>query len=204
MNGCRSRASHPDRRRLTGLAGLTLAALLVAGCGGVAPAARAQDALKAGMNAQAAQDLDGAARDYREALHAQPRNVYAYYNLALVFEEQSDPSRAEYYYRIALGLDPDFVPALMNLARLQAELGQTEDALGLTLRVSKIYPDYAPPLMRQAALYEALGRTEDAAGARAAALAIDAAITEEAANAKYGPADTGSIVMQAEEQLATK
>lgn len=184
-----------ERETLTRVLATVAIAVTIAGCGGVEPAARAASALKAGMNAHAADDLDGAARGYREVLHVEPRNVYAYYNLALVFEEQGDPSRAEYYYRIALGLDPAYVGALMNLAHLQAEVGQTDDAIAINERVATLFPTWAPPFMRLAGLYEAAGRTDDAAGARTKALELDSTITEETANLGFGPADTGSAAM---------
>jgi predicted CXXCH cytochrome family protein len=49
-------------------------------------------------------------------------------NLAVVHQNEGDPTRAEAEYRAALRLDPDFTPARLNLSRLLNERGRNADA----------------------------------------------------------------------------
>jgi Tfp pilus assembly protein PilF len=83
------------------------------------PAQVATNDVNAGLSAQAAGNLSTAATDYKNAIALDPHNKFAYYDLGLVDQLQSQPVTAEQNYRAAIQIDPNFVPALFNLAILR-------------------------------------------------------------------------------------
>jgi tetratricopeptide (TPR) repeat protein len=109
----------------------------IAGCSGSDPAhkasasvvpnaKKASTALDAGLKAHAAGDLTGAVADYNKTLKYDATNKFAFYNLALSDEGNSNYGLAEAKYRSALKTDPAYEPALFNLAILRTSSDATE------------------------------------------------------------------------------
>lgn len=93
----------------------------------VAPDAdKAAAALDEGLKAHAAGDLTEASDKYLETLQYDPKNKFAFYNLALIDEAQGNYGLAEEKYRSALKTDPAYEPALFNLAILRTNTDPQE------------------------------------------------------------------------------
>ena len=115
-------------RLISALAITSVIALGVTACSGdddpssnssVAPdAKKASAAVETGLKAHSAGDIAAATDAYNEALKYDPTNKFAFYNLALIDESQSNYGLAEEKYRAALKTDPAYHPALFNLAIL--------------------------------------------------------------------------------------
>ncbi|WP_437688793.1 multiheme c-type cytochrome [Sorangium sp. So ce176] len=99
---------------------------------------------------RAAQDLDGALREYiaTQTLHAD--RAEAQNNLGLVFSRTGKPRDAEQAYLAALRIEPGYVPTYVNLADLYRELGRDADGVALLRRGITRLPE-------QAELLHALG-----------------------------------------------
>ena len=140
-------ASRAQRLRLLpSLAVVVAAAAALSACGadaraGTAPPAagqaaavidakKAQQELDAGLEAHAAGDLETAAAKYWRTLRFDPRNKFAYYNLALIDQSHGNFGLAEEKYRQALKTDPTYQPALFNLAILRTSV-DPQEAIGL-------------------------------------------------------------------------
>ena len=82
--------------------------------------------MNAGLSAQAAGNLSGAATDYKNAIAQDPHNKFAYYDLGLVDQLQGQAAAAEQNYRTTIQIDPNFVPALFNLAIIRTTPSPTE------------------------------------------------------------------------------
>lgn len=121
----------PSRTRsfLRALALTSVLALGVTSCSGgssgagSSPAAsdakQAQKALNAGLKEHSAGDLTAATADYKKTLKYDPRNKFAFYNLALIDAAAGNYGLAEEKYRAALKTDSAYEPALFNLAILR-------------------------------------------------------------------------------------
>ncbi|WP_437336045.1 multiheme c-type cytochrome [Sorangium sp. So ce394] len=98
----------------------------------------------------AAQQLDGALREYiaTQTLHAD--RAEAQNNLGLVFSRTGKPRDAEQAYLAALRIEPGYVPTYVNLADLYRELGRDADGVALLRRGVARLPE-------QAELLHALG-----------------------------------------------
>jgi tetratricopeptide (TPR) repeat protein len=82
-------------------------------------AKKAATALDAGLKAHSKGDLTTAAADYKKTLSYDPKNKFAFYNLALIDAASGNYGLAEQKYRSALNTDPAYEPALFNLAILR-------------------------------------------------------------------------------------
>jgi Tfp pilus assembly protein PilF len=94
-------------------------------------------------------DSAAAIADFREALHRDPQNIRALYQLALEIERQGGPdSEAEFQRLIQQILDarPNNVPALLELSRIAAKRGDTvtlRNAVNRIAAQSASWPDMA-------------------------------------------------------------
>ncbi|WP_441290796.1 multiheme c-type cytochrome [Sorangium sp. KYC3313] len=92
---------------------------------------------------RAAQELDGALREYivTQTLHAD--RAEAQNNLGLVFTRTGKPRDAEHAYLAALRIEPGYVPTYVNLADLYRELGRDADGVALLRRGITRLPEQA-------------------------------------------------------------
>ncbi|XXX78925.1 multiheme c-type cytochrome [Sorangium sp. So ce134] len=92
---------------------------------------------------RAAQNLDGALREYiaTQTLHAD--RAEAQNNLGLVFARTGKPRDAEQAYLAALRIEPGYVPTYVNLADLYRELGRDADGIALLRRGIARLPEQA-------------------------------------------------------------
>ncbi|WP_433931612.1 multiheme c-type cytochrome [Sorangium cellulosum] len=129
------------------------------------------------LSERAAQDLDGALREYiaTQTLHAD--RAEAQNNLGLVFARTGKPRDAEQAYLAALRVEPGYVPTYVNLADLYRELGRDADGVALLRRGITRLPDQAELLHALGLALVRQGRREKALEPlkRAAELAPDQA-----------------------------
>ena len=148
MNAC----TYTARRHARLLGSAVIPALLLLGvtaCSGsdspnsdatsTAPdAKKALTALNAGLAAQTDGDMTTAADEYNTTLDYDPTNKYAFYNLALIDESNSNYGLAEENYRSAIETDAAYEPALFNLAILRTSADPKE---AITLYQSAVKAD---------------------------------------------------------------
>lgn len=129
--------------------------------------------LESGLGAHSAGDLAVAEKDYRSAIAADPQNKLAYYNLALIFQEQGKAADAEDNYRKSLFVDNNYAPALFNLAILRAEAGAQSEAVDLYRRAIAADPQSASAHFNLGLLLIKTGNDEEGNAEVKAAIAID-------------------------------
>ena len=154
----------PLRRLLCTLA-LVVAVVLTAGaCSGDGAtsnspeenAKAASTALDAGLKAHAAGDLTTATTEYLNVQKYDPRNKFAFYNLALIDESNSNYGLATTKYRSAIETDAVYEPALFNLAILRTAADPAE-AIALYKRAVKANPKDAAAMLNLGLLLRANG-----------------------------------------------
>ncbi len=100
-------------------------------------------AFEEGKALQAAGDLDGAERRYRDAVAADPGDFRALNNLASVHEARGEADAAEEAYRRAHAAAPDSAVIAFNLGRLLHLAGRTAEAEPLYRRAITLDPALA-------------------------------------------------------------
>jgi tetratricopeptide (TPR) repeat protein len=86
--------------------------------------------------------LDRAAKQYTDAITAQPKFASAYVLLGMIYDAQKKYDQATAQYEKALQIDPKLGPAANNLAWNYAEYGGNLDvALSLAQQAKEQYPD---------------------------------------------------------------
>ena len=142
----------------------------LAGCGDDSPDVKADEALKRGLAAQVAGDVDGALEEYEKTLKADPDNKYAIYNIGLIRQNQGNAAEAEQNYRRVLEIDPNFSAAIFNLAILRNNAGKPQEAIELYRRVIAINPKDANAHLNLGFALKSVG--QNAAGDREFAEAV--------------------------------
>lgn len=159
--------------RQRGYAAALVLLVALAGCGDDKPEVKADEALKRGLAAQVAGDVDEALDEYEKTLKADPDNTFALYNVGLIRQNQGNAADAERNYRRVLEIDPNFSSAIFNLAILRNNAGAPQEAIALYRRVLAINPKDANAHLNLGFALKAIGQA--AAGDRelAAAVALD-------------------------------
>jgi Tfp pilus assembly protein PilF len=106
----------------------------------------ASAALDAGLKAHAAGDLAAATTDYTTVQKYDPTNKFAFYNLALIDEANSNYGLATTKYRSAIETDAVYEPALFNLAILRTSQ-DPQEAIKLYKRAVEANPKDAAALL---------------------------------------------------------
>jgi Tfp pilus assembly protein PilF len=148
-------------------------------------AKRASKSLNAGLKAHAAGDLTTAAADYKKTLRYDPRNKFAYYNLALIDQARGNYGLAEQKYRAALRTDPRYEPALFNLAILRTARAPKE-AVKLYKRAVAAKPKDASAWLNLGLLQRAAGKQAEGDHSVARALALNPRLKDPAKPASVG------------------
>ena len=154
----------PLRRLIWTLALVVALALGVGGCSGDKAnsnspeenAKAASAALDLGLKAHAAGDLATATTEYLNVQKYDPRNKFAFYNLALIDESNSNYGLATTKYRSAIETDAVYEPALFNLAILRTAADPAE-AIALYKRAVKANPKDAAAMLNLGLLLRANG-----------------------------------------------
>jgi tetratricopeptide (TPR) repeat protein len=126
----------------------------------VPDAKKAKTSLDAGLKAHSEGDLTGAAASYEETLTYDPKNKFAFYNLALIDEAAGNYGLAEEKYRAALKTDPAYEPALFNLAILRTSR-DPQEAIKLYKAAVASNPKDASAWLNLGLLLRAAGRQQE-------------------------------------------
>lgn len=98
--------------------------------------------------------------DYLEIIKINPVNYYAYYDLALIYQETNHPDAATVDYEKALLIDPTYQPALYNLATLESTSSPTS-AIDLYTQLQALQPKNADAVaFNLGLLYLKVGNTK--------------------------------------------
>ncbi len=93
----------------------------------------------------------GAAVDsLQDALHDDPSNAVAHYQLGLAFDQQHDDDRAEAEWRKAINLKPDMIEAQRALAQVELSRGDTEGLLQTAQQLISAQPPVADGFLMRA------------------------------------------------------
>ena len=151
------------RQRIRFGAALPVILALAAACGGGGTPAKladpAADALARGINAQDANKIDEATKDYFEVLFNDPKNKFAFYNLGQIARNQNKLAQAEGYYRSALESDPNFGPALFGLGAVRQALNALDEAISLYRKDIAVEPNNAAAHYNLGILLRIQGKT---------------------------------------------
>jgi tetratricopeptide (TPR) repeat protein len=93
-------------------------------------------------------DASGAAKQFGLVVKQQPQNVSAFYQLALLAEDQRNWKLAAQNYEQVLALVPTHRSALYRCGQAYHEARQFKKAEPLYLKAIALYPDYAEPYNR--------------------------------------------------------
>jgi tetratricopeptide (TPR) repeat protein len=138
--------------RFSGLAYLLTVALLAGGAGGCGGAqARAARHLQKGREYLAAQNLEKARVEFRNALQLAPKDPQARLAMGLVDEKLGNPREAAQFYQGVIDVSPDDPEAHAHLGKLYLFSGDSKRALELVEPVLKTHPDDAGLLTVRAA-----------------------------------------------------
>ena len=108
-------------------------------------------------------DLEGAIRQYREALRAHPDFVDARYGLGNALAMRGDLDAAAQEYRQVLEVQPNFVQAHNNLGRVLAAQGRLDEAIDHFREALKIQPEFAQAHQSLALALAEKGKKDEAA-----------------------------------------
>jgi len=151
------------RPRTVGAAFLALAgAAALSACGGPSATATASQNLSAGIAAQRAGNYGTATTDYSKVLNAEPKNVYALYDLGDVEQFQHQDAAAATHYQEALAVNPKFENALYNLAIIDSK-SKPQQAKVLYLEIVALYPRDAVARLNLGRVLLTLGEKKAAA-----------------------------------------
>jgi len=120
----------------------------------------------------ACKDADGALADYNRAIELEPKQAFAYGNLAFVYMSKGEYDRALAEYTHALELDPRFANAYNGRAQLYNKKGMLTEGLADAEQALSLDPK-SPLAHASAHILEALGRRNEAIGEYKKALALE-------------------------------
>ena len=152
------------RRALGAVALVAAGAAALTACGGPSAAQSANQQLAAGIAAQRAGNFGMATTYYSKVLSAEPKNVYALYDLGDVEQFQHQNAAAATHYQQALAINPKFENALYNLAIIDSKSNPAE-AKVLYLQVISLSPKDAVARLNLGRVLLLLGE-KDAANAQ--------------------------------------
>ncbi len=144
-----------------------------------ADAKKASSAVQSGLAAHSDGNLDKAAAQYDKAFTYDPKNKFAFYNLALIDEADENYGLAQTKYRAALKTDPKYGPALFNLAILRTK-DDPKEAISLYKAAVAADPKDAAALLNLGLLQRA--NNEQASGNKNVlrAIALDSKLKDPA------------------------
>lgn len=166
-----------------------LVLVVLGGCGKPSSATRANDALAAGLKAQAAGNAGIATDQYNKVLSIDPKNKFAIYDLGLLDQLAGRTAQAEARYRAALAIDPNFVRALFNLAIIRTSVAPQE-AEALYQQAVAVQPTYAAAYLNLGLLRKSQGKTQQGDADLAKAVSLDPSLAASAGIKGGTPATT--------------
>ena len=146
-----------------------------AGKGGAASTTSASQIsalLKTGITQAGNKDWSAAEATFRSILTAQPGNVYANYDLGVIYQTIGNTDEAIAYYNEALAANATYTPAMYNEAIL-LEATQPLQAIAVYQKIVGLDPKAATAYLRMSLLQAAQGDTSAADANYAKALKLE-------------------------------
>jgi tetratricopeptide (TPR) repeat protein len=146
--------------------------LAVVGCSKSSPPT-ASSLLAEGIKAQLAGDMSTAASKFNAVIKIDPKNKVAYYDLALIQQNQDNTTAADANYRSAIAIDANYAPALYNLGIIRSNAGAQAEAVDLYTRSTVADPKSAPAFLNLGLLLDTLGQVAAGKAALKTAVQLD-------------------------------
>ena len=142
---------------------LLAGALMIAGCSGSSKQSTsvADRLVNQGLQAQQQGNSTVAIQDYQAAIQANPLDVYAYYDLGVVYQQRNDLADAASSYQKALLINPSYKSALFNLAVLDTP-SSPATALALYEQLNGIDQNDPNVLLNMGLLLRQMGNSAEA------------------------------------------
>ncbi len=170
---------------------LLAGALIIVGCSSSKkPATSAADRLvNQGLQAQQQGNSALAIQDYQAAIKANPLDMYAYYDLGVVYQQRNDVANAAAAYQKALLINPNYKSALFNLAVLNTP-SSPGTALALYEQLNATDPNDPNVLLNLGLLLRQMGNSAQADSDLAQAVQLNPALASRIPQAAPAPATT--------------
>jgi tetratricopeptide (TPR) repeat protein len=133
--------------------------------------------MKSGVTQANQKNWTGATATFQEVLAAEPSNVYANYNLGVIYQTEGNSNEAIDYYNRALAADATYTPAMYNEAIL-LETTQPAQAIAVYQKIVSIDPKAATAYLRMALVQSAQGDAGAAKADDAKAVSLDPALSK--------------------------
>jgi len=137
-------------------------------------AATAAEHCRQGMKLYGQGKLDGAAKEFREALRLDPRSDEAHTGLGVVLYAQGKVSEASAQWRQAVRLNPRNASAQVNLGSALVDLNRAEEAISVLKRALGLSPQSVGAHYNMGRALVKLRRTAEATKEYEAALRLNA------------------------------
>lgn len=123
---------------------------------------RALSNIESGVRRAAGGDLDGALREFEDAIQADSQAFSAYYNIGVIRERQGQEREAREAYQRALQIQPDYERAIDALARMDVRAGNLNAAISFVEQRARTYNGNLPIMITYADLLVMAERYRDA------------------------------------------
>ena len=126
----------------------------------------------AGASNAGLMQFEAAIESYKNALRIMPNYADAYYNMAIILNDNKDPEAAIESYKQAIKIKPDFAEPYINMGIILKDKGDPEAAINCFKQAIKIKPDFAEAQYNLGNIYHNVGQINNAIEFYSKAIAI--------------------------------
>ena len=126
----------------------------------------------AGASNAGLMQFEAAIESYKNALRIMPNYADAYYNMAIILNDNKDPEAAIESYKQAIKIKPDFAEPYINMGIILKDKGDPEAAINCFKQAIKIKPDFAEAQYNLGTIYHNVGQLNNAIEFYSKAIAI--------------------------------
>ena len=126
----------------------------------------------AGASNAGLMQFEAAIESYKNALRIMPNYADAYYNMAIILNDNKDPEAAIESYKQAIKIKPDFAEPYINMGIILKDKGDPEAAINCFKQAIKIKPDFAEAQYNLGTIYQNVGQLNNAREFYSKAIAI--------------------------------
>jgi lipoprotein NlpI len=134
---------------------------------------RATSNISSGLAAEAKRNLEGAIRDFNEAVRLDPQHVSAYLNRGNIYQTQGELDRAIADYDEVIRLSPRFATAYYQRGNAFSSKGDFERAISDYSQIIRLHPKHAAGFANRGRAYFYAGSLANARADFAKALTLD-------------------------------
>jgi len=126
----------------------------------------------AGASNAGLMQFEAAIESYKKALRIMPKYADAYYNMAIILDDNKDSDAAIESYKQAIKIKPDFAEPYINMGIILKDKGDSEAAINYFKQAIKIKPDFAEAQYNLGNIYHNVGQINNAIEFYSKAIAI--------------------------------